>query len=57
MTVKGSAKVIKWQPLLRHAERTPADMGLDQGDIARATRSGMWQSRVAKALGATHQAS
>ncbi len=49
MTVKRSAKVIKLQPPLRCAEPTPADMELEQDDIAWATRSSMWQSRVAKA--------
>ena len=49
MTVKRSAKVIKLQPPLRCAEPTPADMELEEDDIAWATRSGMWQSRVAKA--------
>ena len=49
MTAKRSAKVIKLQPPLRCAEPTPADMELEEDDIAWATRSGMWQSRVAKA--------
>jgi CRISPR-associated protein Cas1 len=49
MTVKRSAKVIKLQPPLRCAEPTPADMELEEDDIAWATRSGMWQSRVEKA--------
>ena len=49
MTVKRSAKVIKLQPPLRCAELTPADMELEQDDIVWATRSSMWQSRVAKA--------
>ena len=49
MTVKRSAKVVKLQPPLRCAEPTPADMELEEDDIAWATRSGMWQSRVAKA--------
>jgi CRISP-associated protein Cas1 len=48
MTVKRSAKIIELQPPLRCAEPTPADMELEQDDIAWATRSGMWQSRVAK---------
>jgi hypothetical protein len=48
MTVKGSAKVIKLQPPLRCAEPTPAEVKLEQDDIAWSTRSGMWQSRVAK---------
>jgi CRISP-associated protein Cas1 len=49
MTVKRSAKVIKLQPPLRCAEPTPADMELEEDDSAWAARSGMWQSRVAKA--------
>jgi CRISPR-associated protein Cas1 len=49
MTVKRSAKVIKLQPPLRCAEPLPANMELEEDDIAWATRSGMWQSRVAKA--------
>jgi hypothetical protein len=48
MTVKRSPKVIKLQPSLRCAEPRPADMELEEDDIAWATRSGMWQSRVAK---------
>jgi hypothetical protein len=50
MTIKRSAKVIKLQPPMRCAEPLPADMELEQDDIAWATRSGMWQSRAAKAL-------
>jgi CRISP-associated protein Cas1 len=49
MTAKESANDIKLQPPLRCAEATPADIELDEDDIAWATRSGMWQSRVAKA--------
>ena len=49
MTARRSAKVIKLQPPLGCAEPTPADMELEEDDIAWATRSGMWQSRVAKA--------
>jgi CRISPR-associated protein Cas1 len=49
MTIKRSAKVIKLQPQLRCAEPLPADMELEEDDIAWATRSGIWQSRVAKA--------
>ena len=45
MTAKRSAKVIKLQPPLCCAEPTPADMELEEDDIAWATRSGMWQSR------------
>jgi CRISP-associated protein Cas1 len=46
--VKRSVKVIRLQPPLRCAEPTPADMELEQDDIAWVTRSSMWQSRVAK---------
>ena len=49
MTVKRSAKVIKLQPPLRCAEPTPADMELEEDDIAWATCPGMWQSHVQKA--------
>jgi CRISP-associated protein Cas1 len=49
MTVKRSGEVIKLQPPLRCAEPTPADMEFEEDDIAWATRSGMWPSRVAKA--------
>jgi CRISP-associated protein Cas1 len=49
MTVKRSEKVTKLQPFLRCAEPIPADMELEQDDIAWATRSGMWQSRAEKA--------
>ena len=49
MMVKRSAKVIRLQPPLRCAEPTPADMKLEEDDNAWATRSAMWQSRVAKA--------
>jgi CRISPR-associated protein Cas1 len=49
MTVKRSTKVIKLRPPLRCAEPTPADMKFEEDDSAWATRSGMWQSRVAKA--------
>jgi CRISPR-associated protein Cas1 len=51
MTVKRSAKIIELQPPLRRAEPIPADMELEEDDIAWATRSGMWQSRVKKASG------
>ena len=37
------------QPLLRCAEPTPAEIESEEDDNAWATRSGMWQSRVAKA--------
>jgi CRISP-associated protein Cas1 len=49
MMVKRSAKVIKLQPPLRCAEPLPADMELEEDDVAWATRSSIWQSRVAKA--------
>ena len=48
MTVKRSAKLIELQPPLRSAEPTHADMELEQDDIAWATRSNMWESRVEK---------
>src|ERR1700722_14219311 len=44
-----SAEVIKLQPPLRCAEPTHADIESEQDDVAWATRSGMWQSRVTKA--------
>jgi CRISPR-associated protein Cas1 len=47
---KRPAEIIGLQPPLRCAEPTPADMELEQDDIAWATRSGMWQGRAAKAL-------
>jgi CRISPR-associated protein Cas1 len=37
------------QPPLRCAEPIPADMEVEEDDLAWATRSGMWQSRVEKA--------
>jgi CRISP-associated protein Cas1 len=49
MTVKRSAKVIKLQPPLRCAEPLPADMELEEDDIAWATRSSMWRARAEKA--------
>jgi CRISP-associated protein Cas1 len=49
MMVKRSAKIIKLQPPLRCAESLPANMELEEDDIAWAIRSGMWQSRMAKA--------
>src|ERR1700722_6303182 len=49
MKAKKPAKVIHQQPPLRCSEPTPAHLGLEQDDIAWATRSNMWQSRVAKA--------
>src|ERR1700761_2728809 len=49
MTVKRSANVIKLKPPLRCAEPIPAAMEVEEDDLAWATRSSMWQSRVAKA--------
>jgi CRISPR associated protein Cas1 len=48
MTIKRSVTVELQLPL-RCAEPTPANMELEQDDIAWATRSGMWQSRVGTA--------
>ncbi len=48
MKAKSSAEVIKLQPTLQYAEPTPADMQLEEDDIAWATRSGMWRTRVEK---------
>src|SRR5271169_2804220 len=48
MNAKKSAEVITLQPPLQYAEPTPADMQLEEDDIAWATRSNMWQSRVEK---------
>jgi CRISP-associated protein Cas1 len=49
MKAKRQAEVIKLQPPLRCAESMPAEMELEQDDIAWATRSGMWRARVEKA--------
>jgi CRISP-associated protein Cas1 len=49
MEAKKSAKVIQQQPPLQYSEPTPADMEVEDDDVAWATRSGMWQSRVEKA--------
>ncbi len=49
MKAKRPAEIIKLQPPLQYAEPTPADTQLEEDDIAWTTRSGMWQSRVAKA--------
>jgi hypothetical protein len=49
MKAKRSAQIIKLQPPLRCAVPTPGDMEFEEDDIARATRSGMWQSRVTRA--------
>ena len=43
------AEVIKLQSPLRYAEPAPADVPLDEDDIAWATRSGMWRVRAEKA--------
>jgi CRISPR-associated protein Cas1 len=48
MTAKRSAKV-KLQPPLRCAEPMPADMGLEEDDVAWATRCGLWRNRAEKA--------
>ena len=48
MTARKSAQVVKPQPPLQCAGPTPADMDLEEDDIAWATRSGMWQTRVEK---------
>ena len=49
MKAKKSARVIQLDPPLHYAEPAPADMQLEEDDLAWATRSGMWQSRVGKA--------
>ncbi len=49
MKAKGSAEVIKLQPPLQYAEPTPSETQLGDDDIAWATRSGMWRTRVEKA--------
>jgi CRISP-associated protein Cas1 len=49
MMAKRSVKVIELQPPLRCAVPTPDDMEFEEDDIAWATRSGMWRSRVIKA--------
>ena len=49
MTIKRSVTVFELQLPLRCAEPTPADMELEQDDIAWATRSGMWVSIVGAA--------
>jgi CRISPR-associated protein Cas1 len=49
MTVKRLAKLIELQPPLRCAEPTPGHIQLEEDDLAWATRSGMWQSRLEKA--------
>ena len=50
MKTKRSAKVIELQPPLQYAEPLPSDMELEEDDIAWATRSAMWKSRVEKVL-------
>ncbi len=49
MKAKKSAEVIKLRTGLQLAEPTPGDMESERDDIAWATRSSMWQSRVEKA--------
>src|SRR5271157_2542651 len=49
MKAKRSAEVVQLQPPLQYAEPTPSDMQLEDDDIAWATRSGMWRTRVEKA--------
>src|ERR1700674_4350512 len=49
MKTKKSAQIIKLQLPLKFVEPTPADMQLEEDDIAWATRSGMWRARVDKA--------
>jgi CRISPR-associated protein Cas1 len=49
MKAKKSAKAIQEQSPLQYSKPTPADMALEEEDVAWATRSGMWQSRVTKA--------
>jgi CRISPR-associated protein Cas1 len=49
MRAKKSAKVIQQQSPLQYAEPTPADMQLEEDDIAWAMRSGMWQARTERA--------
>jgi hypothetical protein len=44
------AKKSALRPPLRYAEPTPANMQLEEDDTALATRSGMWQDRVERAL-------
>jgi CRISPR-associated protein Cas1 len=51
MKTKKSAEITELDPPLQYAEPQPqpADLEFEDDDIAWATRSGMWQSRVAKA--------
>jgi len=49
MKVKRSAETIKLQQPLQCAEPAPADMQMRDDDLAWATRSGMWRTRVEKA--------
>jgi CRISPR-associated endonuclease Cas1 len=49
MKAKKSAEVIQLQPPPQYAEPTPADMQLEDDDIAWATRSNMWRARAEKA--------
>jgi CRISP-associated protein Cas1 len=48
MTAKRAAKVIELQPPLQCAVPTPGDLEFEEDDIAWASRSGIWQSRVTK---------
>ena len=43
------AQIIKLQLPLRCAEPTPAEIELEEDDVAWATRSGMWRARTEKA--------
>jgi CRISP-associated protein Cas1 len=49
MRAKKSAKVIQQQSPLQYAELTPADMQLEEDDIAWAMCSAMWQARTERA--------
>jgi CRISPR-associated protein Cas1 len=49
MKAKKSAEVIQLRLPLQYVEPTPADMDLEDDDIAWATRSSMWRGRTEKA--------
>src|SRR5271156_6379097 len=49
MKAKKSAEIIQLRPSLQYVEPTPADMQLEEDDIAWATRSSMWRARAEKA--------
>jgi CRISPR-associated protein Cas1 len=49
MKAKKSAEVIQLRPPLHYFEPTPADMQLEEDDIAWATRSSMWRAQVERA--------